>query len=103
RREFSDLVQEDGGPVGQLEAPYLTAGGARVRPVLMPEQLALNEAGRECRAVDLDERAGAPEAPAVDGAGGQLFARPGLARDEYRGVRRGHLLDLVQDVPDGVA
>jgi hypothetical protein len=39
----------------------------------------------------------------VDGAGDQLLARSRFARDENGGVGPGHVLDLAQDAPDGVA
>jgi hypothetical protein len=39
--EISDLVQEDGPLVGQLESPLPLPDGARERPFLVAEQLAL--------------------------------------------------------------
>jgi hypothetical protein len=42
--DVPDLIQEDGASVGDLEEPLLQGKGSRKRPLLVPEQLALQEA-----------------------------------------------------------
>src|ERR1043165_4827039 len=56
-RDVADLVEEKRSPVGQLEAADALRDGSRERPPLVTEQLALEEAGGDGGAVDLDERA----------------------------------------------
>jgi hypothetical protein len=42
-RNFADLIQENGSMVGQLEAPNAAADRARKRPLLVTEQLGLDQ------------------------------------------------------------
>ena len=83
-RDFADLVQEHGPAVRELEASDPLRDGAGERALLVPEQLALEEACRDRRAVQLHERIGLPGAEVVNGAGHQLLARAGLAVDQHR-------------------
>ena len=53
-RQLADLVEEEGRAVGDLEAPDLAGQGAGEGALLAPEQLALDQARRQRRAVDLD-------------------------------------------------
>ena len=66
--------------VGELEAADPALERAGERALLVAEQLALHQAGRDRRAVDLHERSLAARALVVDGAGDQLLAGAGLAR-----------------------
>ena len=59
----------------------------------MAEQFALEELGRQRRAVDLDERLVAPERSLMDGAGDELLADAALAANQYGDVAVRHLLD----------
>ena len=89
--QLADLVQEQRAAVGQLEAALVLANRARERALLVPEQLAFDEAGRDGRAVDLHQQPLAPRAGLVDRPRDQLLAGSGLARDEDGGVgRRDH-------------
>ena len=54
----------------------------------MPEQLGLDEVARDRRHVDGHERARAAAAVIVQGAGDQLLAGAGLARDHHREIGR---------------
>ena len=83
-------------PIGQLEAADPSGDRAREGPLLVAEQLALDEPGGQGRAVDLDERLVPAPAVRVDGPREQLLARAGLAADEHGGVGRCHAADLVQ-------
>ena len=48
-RNLADLIEEDGAPVGKLEAADALGNGAREGPLLVAEELAFNEARREAR------------------------------------------------------
>ena len=54
-RQVADLVEEEGAAVGELEAAGTGADGAGERPLLVPEQLALEQGGGDRGAVDLDQ------------------------------------------------
>ena len=43
RVEVTDLIQKQGAAVGQLKAPFLAAFGASERPLLVAEQLGLDQ------------------------------------------------------------
>ena len=94
-RNVADFVQEQRPAVRQLEAADLLRDGAGKRPLLVTEQLALQEAGGDGRAVQLDERARATPAQIVDRAGDQLFARARLPLNQDRRICRSDDLDLL--------
>jgi hypothetical protein len=96
-RDLAHLVQEERATVGHLETADLLRDGARKRPPLVTEELALEQSRRNGRAVDLDERPIATVTPIVDGTGHQLLSGPGLAEDEDGRIRRSHDLDVPQD------
>ena len=75
-------------PSASSKRPMRRSNRAGERALLVAEQLALDQAGRQGGAVDLDERLVAPRAGRVDGAGDQLLAGAGLAGDQHRGVGR---------------
>src|SRR4030095_15941830 len=56
QRNVADLVEEERAAVRQLEATEFLRDGAGERALLVPEQLAFEKAGRNGRAVELDER-----------------------------------------------
>src|SRR6185503_20274786 len=80
RRQLADLVEEDRAAVGGLDQAELLGRGSGERALLVAEQLALEQALAECRAVDPGERAGAPR-QLVDRGGEQLLPDAGLAED----------------------
>src|SRR5258705_87627 len=49
--QVADLVEEDGPPVGAGQLPLLPRGGARERPFLVSEELALDEGGSDGAAI----------------------------------------------------
>ena len=99
--KVSDLVEEERAAGGDLEAADHSRHGAGEGAFLVAEQLALDQCGRQRRAVDRDERPRAAPAAVVERARDQLLAGSGLAQDQHRRIRRGHLLDLPQDRRDG--
>src|SRR5262249_39822068 len=77
--KLTDLVEEHGAAVGELEAADATDEGAGEGAALVAEELALEELGGDGGTVELDEGAGAAGAGVVDGAGDELLAGAGLA------------------------
>jgi hypothetical protein len=96
RRHVAHLVEEERARVGLLElaGPVLHRAGERALHV--PEQLALDELGRDGGAVDLDERPVGARRVLVDGAGDELLAGAVLAGDEHARRRGRDALDLVE-------
>src|SRR6185295_12710069 len=81
-----ELVKEQGAPVSGLEQAGLVPVRTGERTLPMPEQLAFEQALRECRAVDRNQRLVGPAAVLVDKLGDQLLARPALPADEDRRI-----------------
>src|SRR5262249_59898069 len=77
-RHLADLVEEEGAPVGQLEASDAPRVRTRARALLVAEELALDQARRQGGTIALHERHVAASAPAMQGAGENPLARPGL-------------------------
>ena len=97
----SDLVEEDRAAIGQGEPPLPGAGGVRERPSDMPEELRLQQGLGNGRTVDLDERHFPLRAAIVHGAGDELLARAGLARDQHRAAGGRYQLDDPDHIGDG--
>src|SRR5215471_6602884 len=89
--------------MGHLEASQLTGERPGIRSLLTTEQLALDERRGQGGAIHLDERVTPARAELVDPAHDQLLADARLSEDEHRRAGPGHLLDLGEDVPDGLA
>ena len=85
-------------PAGRLEASPLVPHGAGEGPGDVAEQLALQHALGQGRAVDRHERPVGTRAEVVDRAGDQLLAGAAFAFDEHRGLGVGHLLDQPEDL-----
>ena len=93
--QVAHLVEEDAAAIGQLELAAPQRGGAGERAFLVAEELALDQLGRDRRAVDLDERPRGERALAMDVRSEQFLARARLAGQEHAGVRFGHLRRFV--------
>jgi hypothetical protein len=98
RRHLADLVEEQRPAFGHLEEAHLVRGGAGERALAVAEQLALDELGRDRRAVDLDERPPHAVRVVVNRVGNELFAGPVLALNQDVGVAGGHALDELEEV-----
>ena len=96
-RERGDLVEVHRAAVGHLELPELARGGVGERPLLVAEQLALEQLGGDAGAVDVDERLVAARAAGVDGAGQEVLAAAGLAEEEDGDVVVEDLLERVEE------
>ena len=93
RRHVADLVEEDGAAVGGDELADLLAHRAGEAPLLVAEQLGLDQLFGDGRAVDLDQGVGVPLAGPVESARDQLLAGAALAGDEHGGRGRRGALD----------
>ena len=103
QRQLADLVQEERASVGLLDLSGTGDHGPRERALLVAEQLALHQVGRQGGAVQLHERAPAARAEVVDGARHEVLARAALAVDEHGQVALPHLLNQPQHGAHGVA
>ena len=109
-RHLADLVEQQRAPLGHLEQPFLVALRAGEGPLLVAEQLRLDQVLRDRGAVDLDERPLRPLAVVVDRVRDQLLAGAVLPLDQDVGVAAGdalhqlehfvHLLALADDVAE---
>ena len=91
--QLANLVQKEGAVVGQLDfSDFAAAGGPGEGPLLIAEQLRLNEIFVEHGAVDLDKRPVGPAAHGVDGLGHGAFPHAGLPGDENVGLGVGGVL-----------
>ena len=72
-------------------------------PLLVAEQLRLDQRVGKRGAAHLDERLLRPQRVVVDGVGDQLLAGAGLAADEHRGVGLRDLRHLLVHLPRGTA
>ncbi len=77
-----DFVEKDRSLVREFEPTDASIDGAGERAFLMTEQLTLQQACRNRRAIYFDERAFASITQVVDRARDQLFARAGFAVDQ---------------------
>src|SRR5262249_12673281 len=91
---LADLVEEERPAVRHLEAAELLSDRPGERAALVTEELALEQARRDRRAVYLDERPITADARIIDGGGPQLLAGAGLAQDEPARRPRRNRLDL---------
>src|SRR5439155_9445017 len=83
-RQLAELVDEQRAAVRLLEDALARADGAGERATLVSEELGLDDARRDGRAVEHDERRGAAPALFVNGARDDLLAGSGLAFDQDR-------------------
>ena len=102
-RRGVDLVQEDRAGVRRLEPADAVIDRAGEGAANVPEQLAFQQALAERAAIDLDVRAGAAAAEAVDGGGDQFLAGARLAQQQHRGLAAGHAPGQAIDVLHGLA
>ena len=95
-RHLADLVQKQRALVRQFQTAHLARDSAGECALLVAEQLAFQQAGRNGGAVELDKRPVAPRAQPVDGARQQLLAGARLSLDQHCGVGGGYRFDLLQ-------
>ena len=95
--DVADLVEKQRAAFGELEAPLLARVGAGERPLLVAEELRLDQRVRQRAAADLDERLLRARRVVVDGVRDQLLAGAGFAAQQHRRARPRHLGDLLVD------
>ena len=100
RAHVADFVEEDRAAIGLLELADLLLGRAGERPLLVAEELRLDQLLGNRRAVDLDEPLAAPQAVAVDRARDELLADAALALQQHGRVGRRRALDRVPDLAE---
>src|SRR5207344_3417053 len=79
-RQITDLIEKNRRLIGHLEAPHLSRQGAREGALLPPEQLALDERGRNRPTVDAHHDVPVPRAPFVNLRGDELLASTRFAK-----------------------
>src|SRR2546426_844976 len=99
----ADLVEEERAAVGELELAAAARQRARERPLLVAEELGLDQLLRDRGAVDLDKRLLAPRRPGVDGSSDQLLAAAVLAANQHAAGRRRGGGDLLAEPADRLA
>ncbi len=102
-RHLADFVQQDRAVLRELE--LADAGGRRPGEgaALVPEQLALQQFGRQRRAVDLDERRGAARRAAVNLARDHFLADAAFTAQQHADVVVGDAIDHGHDRLHGPA
>src|SRR6266542_3555159 len=109
-RHFANLIQQQRAPLRHLEEAFLVRLRPGEGPLLVPEQLGLDQVFRNRGAIDLDEGALGALAVVVDRVGDQLLASAVLplnkdvgvaARDAFHQLEHFvHLLALADDVAE---
>src|SRR5437879_2327865 len=97
-RHLSDLIQQDGAFLSQLEAAGAPLERSGKRSLLVPEYLAFDQRFRDGRTVDGDKWFVLAWTQVVDGACNQLFPRAALTGDQHRRRTRSYLLHQVVDL-----
>src|SRR2546425_10048033 len=98
-RQLGDLVQIDRALVGILELPRLPPVRAGEGPLLVAEQLRLEQPRRDRGTVDLDERAAVTCRSGVDRPGDEVLTYAAFPTDQDRRIRIGDVLDDRPDCP----
>ena len=83
-RELGDLVEEERPAVGLLEPAFTPRRRAGERPLLVSEELRVDELRGDGAAVDAAERPAAERRVLVDGAGNDLLAGARFAEEQDR-------------------
>ena len=96
QRNFADLVKKQRASMRQFEASDLLRHRAGERALLVPEQLALQQAGGDRRAVHFHTTTRAAAAQVVNCPGYEFFSCAGLPRYENGCVGRRNGLNTPQ-------
>ena len=100
KRQFADLVEKERAAIGPLEPALMLLSGSRKTPLLMAEQLGIDQFGGNRPAVDPDEGAVGPLRPRMNRPRHHLLAGARLAEDQHGEVRRGDEFHPLHDVPE---
>src|SRR5438132_435606 len=97
RTHLADLVEEHRPVIGELELARLVLNRAGERAALEPEQLRLEQLGRQRGAIHLDERPVAAERGGIERPRDKLLADAALAAHEHGDVGVGDAIDQLAD------
>ena len=98
RRHVADLVEEQRATVGLLEAATAQRIRAGERALLVPEQFALEQIGRERRGIQRDERLGGPRAMPMQGARDEFLPGARFTGDQHRHAGTRQPADRTEDL-----
>src|SRR3989339_424692 len=98
QRQFPDLVQANGGTMGDFKPTDPPDIGPGKCPFLPAEQLALYQIGRQGCTIDNNQRPILARAQIVNGGSYQFLSRTGLTEDEDRCVHRSDLLRPIENI-----
>ena len=102
-RHETDLVEEQGAPVGDLDQALAAGAGVGEGAGLVTEELCRHQVGGDVRAVEGDEGPVADIAVEMDRPGDHLLARAALAADEDGGAAGGDAPHHAEDLLHGRA
>jgi hypothetical protein len=103
QRHVADFVEEQGAAVGQFETPGTAGDRTGKGALLVAEQFAFQQLGRDRPAVDRHERRLAALGVVMQVARNHFLAGARLTEDQHAGVGIGHLLHHLAHVLDGPA
>src|SRR5713226_8893701 len=86
QRYFSHFIQEQSALVGKFHTPDLLRDGSGESPLLVAEEFALQQPGRDGSTIYFNKALILTAAHAVERAGDKLFASTRLPEDENGGV-----------------
>src|SRR5260370_18539234 len=87
-RNFSYFVQENRATIRHFESPNALRDRSCECALLVSEQLAFEQACRNCRTIELDERLRATGAQIMNGTRNQFLSRARLSINQHGRVRR---------------
>src|SRR5438270_5147114 len=96
RRQLAHFVEKDRSSRSQLETADAPLQSTSERAALVTEQLAGDQARRQCRRMDGDHRSSGAAGAAMNLARDQLLPRPSLASDQDSGIGRRDLVHVRQ-------
>ena len=92
QRHVAYLVKKQGSTLSQLETPGPAGNGAGEGALLVSEQFAFQQLGRNGSAVDRHERRVLTARMVMQVTGDHFLARPRFTQNQYRGLGVSHLL-----------
>ncbi|MNK98246.1 hypothetical protein D3C87_1186050 [compost metagenome] len=98
---FRNFVEQDGPAIGLFELAGLRGNGAGERAFFVAEQCGFEHVVGDRRAVDRNERLTGAMGMLMDVARQHFLARPGLARDQYRGITASYPRSQVKQLRTG--
>ena len=98
--QLANLVEEEGSPLGELEPPHPPLQRTSECSLLVAEEFALDQGGRDRSAIDLHEFTSSPQAEVVQRAGEQFLPGAGFAEQQHGGRRGRYALDVRQYTSD---